>query len=135
MIVIFSLLLAITFSILSGFHLYWLFGGVYGLNKAVPTVPGKEAGYPPKFATLTVALVLALFSYEYYAKVFEVESLLSWLEWLIPLLFFIRAIGEFKYVGFFKSVKHTEFAKADTKLFSPLCLLISIVGIVVYLKG
>jgi len=36
----------------------------------------------------------------------------------------LRAIGEFKYLGFFKKIKNTEFAIADSKLFSPLSLAI-----------
>jgi hypothetical protein len=42
-------------------------------------------------------------------------------------------MGEFNYVGFFKKVKDTEFAKWDTKLFSPLCLLISSFGFAIEL--
>jgi hypothetical protein len=35
---------------------------------------------------------------------------------------FARAIGEFKYVGFFKRVRGSRFARRDTLLYSPLCL-------------
>ena len=50
--------------------------------------------------------------------------------WVIPIIFLLRAIGEFKYVGIFKRVKKTKFGRFDTKLFSPLCLIISILGII-----
>ncbi|XLE33812.1 DUF3995 domain-containing protein [Tamlana fucoidanivorans] len=36
-------------------------------------------------------------------------------------------------MDFFKSVKHTTFEKWDTKLFSPLCLVIEICGILIQL--
>ncbi|TKI67695.1 DUF3995 domain-containing protein [Lysinibacillus mangiferihumi] len=42
-------------------------------------------------------------------------------------IFLIRAIGDFKYVGFFKKIKHSQFARNDTWLYSPLCLFISLV--------
>ena len=51
--------------------------------------------------------------------------------WIIPILFLLQAIGEFKYIGYFKSVKGTNFGKLDTKFFSPLCLLIAIFGIII----
>ena len=51
--------------------------------------------------------------------------------WIISILFFIRAIGDFKYVGFFKKVKQTTFGEMDTTYFSPLCLVISMVGILI----
>ena len=41
-------------------------------------------------------------------------------------IFILRAIGDFKYVGFFKKVKNTPFAKLDSKFYSPLCLLIGL---------
>jgi hypothetical protein len=45
--------------------------------------------------------------------------------WLISLLFLLRTIGDFRYVGFFKSVTDTSFAHWDTVLFSPLCLFMA----------
>ena len=53
--------------------------------------------------------------------------------WIIAALFLLRAIGEFKYVGFFKKVNTTKFAKMDTKYYSPLCLFIAISGIILEL--
>jgi hypothetical protein len=37
-----------------------------------------------------------------------------------------RAIGEFKYLGFFKRVTGSKFARLDTLLYSPLCLLLAV---------
>jgi hypothetical protein len=55
--------------------------------------------------------------------------------WIIPSIFILRAIGDFKYVGFFKKIKDTEFAKADSKWFIPLCLTIGIFGILIQLMN
>jgi hypothetical protein len=41
-------------------------------------------------------------------------------------VFVLRAIGEFRLVGFFKSVRGTPFAHWDTWLYSPLSLLIGL---------
>ncbi|MDO6473297.1 DUF3995 domain-containing protein [Maribacter sp. 1_MG-2023] len=132
---ILSAVLFLIFMILSGFHFFWLFGGTWGLRQAIPTrEKDLELLSIPKYATLLVALVLALFGLIYLNKleVFNISNqLTNLLYYVIPILFLIRAIGEFNYVGFFKKIKHTEFAKADTKLFSPLCLSIGLIGLII----
>lgn len=133
---IFSLLLFLIFMVLSGFHFYWLFGGTWGVNSVIPTKDNDTSALsPPKFATLVVALGLASFGGVYLIQSGFVRfTLPNWVEyayWGIPVIFTLRAIGEFNYVGFFKKIKHTEFAKADSKLFSPLCLGIGIVGFLI----
>jgi len=52
----------------------------------------------------------------------------------ISLVFFLRSIGEFRLVGFFKKIKNTKFAYWDTILFSPLCLLIAIITFLLLFK-
>jgi Protein of unknown function (DUF3995) len=53
--------------------------------------------------------------------------------WIIASIFTLRAIGDFNYVGFFKKIKRTKFGKNDTKYFSPLCLTIGILTIILEL--
>ena len=94
----------------------------------------------PKFATLIVALVLLLFGLIYLVKsglinVHFPNFVVKYGYWIIPSIFILRAIGEFKYVGFFKKIKNTEFAKADSKWFAPLCLTIGILGILIQLMN
>ena len=55
--------------------------------------------------------------------------------WIVGILFIVRAIGEFTYVGFFKKIRHTRFGQNDTKYYSPLCLLIGILTLLVELLG
>lgn len=54
--------------------------------------------------------------------------------WIIAGIFILRAIGEFNYVGFFKKIKQTKFGKNDTKYYSPLCLTIGILTLLMELK-
>ena len=54
--------------------------------------------------------------------------------WIIAGIFILRAIGDFRYVGFFKSVKQSAFARADSRYYSPLCLLIGVLGIMIELQ-
>ena len=42
-----------------------------------------------------------------------------------------RSIGDFRYIGFFKRVRDTRFAKLDTRIYSPIALLLGIATAVV----
>ena len=120
-------------------HFYWRFGGKWGLKEALPTKKnGEKAIDPPKIATAIVGVSLILFGLFYLMKTslvnFQVPNwTITYGGWMIPSIFIIRAIGDFKYAGFFKKIKNTEFAKADLKWFSPLCLTIGIFGILIQL--
>ena len=37
-----------------------------------------------------------------------------------------RAVGDFRYVGFFKRVRGSRFATLDSRYFSPLCLILGL---------
>ncbi|MDY7394845.1 DUF3995 domain-containing protein [Aureibaculum sp. 2210JD6-5] len=91
---------------------------------------------PKKIDSGIVALVLTAFGFFYLIKTNLITvNIPSWIltygTWIIPAIFLLRAIGDFKYIGFFKRVKSTDFAKLDTKFFSPLCLTISTLGILI----
>jgi hypothetical protein len=49
---------------------------------------------------------------------------LQWVISAIALLMFARAIGDSNLVGFFKEVKGSRFARLDTWVYSPLCLVL-----------
>ena len=42
----------------------------------------------------------------------------------IAMLMFARAIGDSNLVGFFKEVKDSKFARLDTWVYSPLCVVL-----------
>lgn len=132
-----SLLMGLIFVVLSGFHFYWFRGGRWGTEYVFPT-KDKESKAPPipMFATLLVALGLALIGVLYLVKGGMAGIRIPyWIEkylyWFIPAIFILRAIGEFKYVGIFKKIKDTKFAEADTKIFVPLCFFIGILGLII----
>jgi len=86
---------------------------------------------PGLFATIMVALVLLTFALFILIKAGLLQTTLpTWLQqyglYILAGLFIIRAIGDFKYVGFTKKLKGTKFALMDTKWYSPLCLGIGI---------
>ncbi|MDE1208357.1 DUF3995 domain-containing protein [Tenacibaculum larymnensis] len=127
----------ILFSI-SLIHVYWAFGGTLWVDAVIPTKTANEkAMNPPKALTFVVAIVIGAFAVVYAEKIqlFTLNSMPIWLQdyglYVVASIFIIRAIGDFKYVGFFKKTKTTEFAVNDTKYFSPLCLFLGVVGLLI----
>lgn len=133
---ILGITLAAIFAILSLFHVYWAAGGRFGSASAVPTVGGDRTFNPSPFGTVLVAAAL-------FAAMLTVLGQIGWLgdtipKWIfrwatfgIAALFLLRAIGDFKLIGFFKQVNDTGFAFWDTLLFSPLCLFIAVAAFLI----
>jgi hypothetical protein len=131
-------LICFIFVVLAVWHVRMAFGPMGGESGAVPSVDGKPLFVPSRRSTLVVAVVLLAFA----ALVAGAAGLLSlgvpvrWLSWacyLLALGLLARAVGEFRYVGFFKRVRASPFARMDTWVYSPLCLLLAAgVGIVAW---
>ncbi|TGK07818.1 DUF3995 domain-containing protein [Leptospira semungkisensis] len=114
---------------LSSLHIFWAFGGRIGYFSAIPEIGGKPAFTPSRSLTLLVALALFCFGMVAFwsGGFLSLENSNSrWFAFGISLLFFGRAIGDFKLVGFFKKIRSTRFAKNDDYLYSPVCILLSI---------
>lgn len=124
---------AIILLLISGIHTYWGLGGNWGLRESLPERNGTKMLQPGRFATLIVSFIFGCMALFYLVKIGRlpaVASLLpSWLNqyglWLLAGIFLIRAVGDFRYVGFFKQIRNSRFADLDTKFYSPLCLLLS----------
>ena len=130
---IISISVSLIFFFLSLLHFYWVCGGEAWSQKAIPEINGKPAFIPSKFITVIVALALAACGLAALALGFSPQLHITLLQyaiyigWILAGIFFIRAIGDFNLVGFFKKIKGSEFAKYDTFLYSPLCLALSFV--------
>lgn len=117
---------------ISGIHFFWAFGGRWGADAALPTSKdGKRMLSPDIFATLIVAFGILAMALLHLEKVQTLNlPIPTWINAyglkIIAGIFLLRAIGDFRYVGFFKKIKNTKFADLDTKYYSPLCLLLSI---------
>ena len=119
------------FFALALWHFYMALVPGSGGAAAVPSVEGKRLFTPSRLATVGVGVLLTLFSVLVAATAGMISVglprvALSWLSYALAAGLLARAIGEFKYVGFFKRVRGTEFARLDTMLYSPLCLLLSV---------
>jgi len=130
---ILSISATLVFFFLSVVHIYWGFGGEIWSQKAIPEINGKPAFIPSKFITIIVALALAVCSLVVLFLGFSSQinrsffQYIIYLSWFLAGVFFLRAIGDFNLVGFFKKIKDSEFAKYDSLLYSPLCLVLSLI--------
>lgn len=133
-------LLSAAFAALGVWHFYMAAFGTGGGGAAVPSKEGQPLFVPSTRSTVAVGIVLVLFALLVAAtsgllSVGLPARLLSWLCYALALGLFARAVGDFKYVGFFKKVRGSRFAKLDTMLYSPLCLLLSVGVTAVAFKG
>jgi hypothetical protein len=122
---------SLAFVALATWHFRMAIRPTGGASGAVPTVAGKPLFVPSPRATALVGVVLLLFACLVAATAGLLEvglpmRVLSWLCYALALGLMARAVGEFKYVGFFKRVRDSKFARLDTLLYSPLCLLLAI---------
>ncbi len=126
------------FLILAAWHFRMALGSRTGESGAVPSVDGKPLFVPSRISTIAVGVALMLCAALVAATAGILRtglspSVLGWLCFALAAGLFARAIGEFKYVGFFKKVRGSGFARMDTLLYSPLCLALSAaVGVVAW---
>ena len=129
--------LSLVFFILAILHFYWAGGGKWGFEEALPANEKGEVVLNPRVIdSIVVGIGLLLFGVYYLLKIEMIAIdlpfwMVGYTGWIISSIFIIRAIGDFNYVGFFKKIKNTKFASWDTKLFSPLCLVIGLLGILI----
>lgn len=132
MIEVFAWLVGGILFLLSAIHLYWMAGGKKGALGAIPSNGSEPAFRPTKTATGIVAGALALSGWfvlelgEAVERMLFPEWLFSFGGWVLSAVFFIRVIGDFRWVGLFKKQKGSVFSKLDTVLYIPLCLFIGI---------
>ena len=133
---ILGLLLSTVFLALATMHVYWAAGGESGSVAAVPSVDGRPLFHPSRVATLLVAASLAV-------AAGVVAGAVGWsgtpgrarvfrlLTFAISIVFLARTVGDFHYVGFFKTVVGSRFGYWDSVVYSPLCLAIASVAFLI----
>jgi hypothetical protein len=132
-----SIALVLIFISISFLHIYWAAGGRWAIDSVVPTNEQGERMLKTGVAScLVVAVGLLMFATYYLAQARFIQVELPVIisntgGWIISSIFLLRAIGDFKYVGFTKKIKNTTFARLDTAYFAWLCLLIAVLGILV----
>ena len=113
--------------------MYWALGGAWGSSVTVPTMEGRRTINPTRHATYGEAFLLVmgaviicgqvhLFATGRFSSLFRLGS------WCLGGVFSLRAMGNLKTFGIFKTVYGTPFAYWDTRLYSPLCLVLAVLG-------
>jgi hypothetical protein len=133
-----GILLAAIIAALSFLHIHWALGGSFGRKVTVPSIGGRRTFNPSPSGTMLIALALLLAMFTILGQIGLLgRALPRWIfRWgtlSISLLFFLRAVGDFRMVGFFKRVRKTPFAYWDTRVFSPLCVVIALLALIVAL--
>jgi len=121
-----GILVAGVYALLSALHVYWALGGSAGSTAVLPRVGERPAFQPSLLATVLVALALAAASALVLCRVGIARwPLADWMlrpcMYALGAVFALRAIGDFRLVGFFKRVRGTRFARLDSWFFAPLC--------------
>ena len=130
MVPVAALLASALLALLRAVHFYWAVGGSLGRDAAVPSRYGVPVIAPGPVGTALVGVALLAMSALVAAAggLFKgpvPATLLRTGSGAVALVFLARAIGDFRYVGFSKRVHGSPFARRDTYLYSPLCLLLA----------
>jgi hypothetical protein len=123
-----ALLMGTFLAVAIAFHFYWGIGGQYGRNVAVPQREDETLLFEPTAtATLAVAAVLsivlvALVIYVMRVNVLLPRSLLRSGMALLAVIFLACGLSWHPYIGLFKAIRTTPFARNDTRFYSPGCI-------------
>ena len=137
MIPILALINSIILSVISGIHFYWMFGGNWGIVQSLPTTAEHKRVLNPKaFDCGVVAVIFLLMSvfFLHFGGVILLKFpswVLKYGLWILAGVFLLRAVGDFRYIGFTKTIRSTEFAQLDTKFYAPLCLFLGVSSLLI----
>lgn len=112
-------------------HAHWALVGPMASAAAIPSVDGQASFKPSATATFAVAVALIVAAWQVAAQSGALPGLVPawatlWICRALAAIFFARAVGDFRLVGFFKTVRDSSFAYWDTRLYSPLCVLLAL---------
>ncbi|WP_127123465.1 DUF3995 domain-containing protein [Chryseotalea sanaruensis] len=127
-ILVLLIALLLIFLFLSLLHFYWGFGGRCGIEVALPSREDNIPLFRPgKLITLLIAFVLLICAGFFLLIIIGLApEVTKYFFWVILIVFSSRVIGDFKFFGLFKKYKYTRFAVNDSKYYTPLSLVITI---------
>lgn len=112
-------------------HFYWGLGGKWLMTSVVPVkADGERVFNPSPLGTLAVSFGLFAVSFcSLVPLIYHPHRSMRfalYVSLVFCVVFLLRFIGDFRYVGFFRRVKGTDFAEHDTIIYTPLSLFFSI---------
>jgi uncharacterized protein DUF3995 len=135
--------LAVSLSIIAlaaGFHAYWAVGGRIGLAVSLPQDPNgvpimarRLSWWRPAAGAVALSLLVLAALLLAHAQVLSLtlpSELIRPALLVVGIAFVARSLVPNRYVGFFKSLRTTRWAAYDTRLYSPLFLLLGLLILV-----
>ena len=120
----------------ASFHLHWAMGGQRGFDVSLPQNPDGQPVLRHLLplwrpAAFLVALGLLILAGLVVARALPLDhglepGLVDMALLVIGSAFVARAVVPNRYVGFFKSLRTTRWARYDTRLYSPLFLILGL---------
>jgi hypothetical protein len=134
-----ALVLSVVFIALAILHIAWALGFKWGGEALLPQKPdgallfnpGVLACFAAAFMFALPALILLVRAGVLFA------SIPAWMSyvgvWGIATVLFVRAIGDFRYAGLTKRIRGTSFARMDSRVYTPLCLALAALCVILQL--
>jgi hypothetical protein len=132
---------AVIFAGLAAIHVRWAFRGPGAFTAGVPSRPdGSPVLSPGPVAALGLAALLLASGW------FLLERAGLGLDVLpaplpaigtagVAVVLLVRGVGDFRYVGLFKRIRDTPFARMDSRLYTPLVVALAAVAGLVAARG
>ena len=113
---ILTIAVALAFFLEGALHLYWAATDSLPVEAVLPHEDGLPLLEPEPAVTVATGVLM---------WVAELIVVLpgTYLKLGLAALLFLRSLGELHYIGFFKKVRGSRYARLDTWVYSPLCLV------------
>jgi hypothetical protein len=125
-------MLALILTAIALLHFYWGVGGTWAASAALPKHPdGRVVFTPGTGPCFAVTGAVGAVAYLCLARVGIVPAggmaphLRAGLL-MVSGVFAFRSIGDFRYVGFFRKIRGTDFSRLDRFYYTPLCVILSV---------
>jgi hypothetical protein len=108
-------------------HVYWASGGRWAMGAVLPEFPSssKPVFTPTPIMTLVVALALGMAGAVVQLERWSPSTFSVWSVYILAAVFSLRAMGDFRYAGLFKTARGTLFSRMDDQIYTPLCIVLA----------
>ncbi|MFL9884411.1 DUF3995 domain-containing protein [Paraburkholderia agricolaris] len=134
-------MLAFAYFIFALMHVYWAMDGRRGLRSAIPERDdGRPLFHPRRYGTWVIAAaiagcsVLLLWWVRAFASPLP-DSVLRGGVLMLAVAMVLRAIGDFRYFGLFRTIRISRFARMDRWLYTPISMLAGALLLLMGLTG
>ncbi|MDR2672434.1 MAG: DUF3995 domain-containing protein [Coriobacteriales bacterium] len=134
-----ALVLSAVFIALAVVHIAWGLGYKWGgINLLPQDLHGMPLFNPGAAACFATGLICMFPVAIFLARVgILVPDIPAWVPsvgvWGVAAVLLLRAIGDFRYAGLTKRIRMTEFARRDTRFYTPFCIIVALLCVIIQL--